>query len=103
MRADRGTLQRDDVGPPLQTHRAEDRNRSDPDPNLSGSRHVAAASVALDDLAGCFAYLANSFTSLVLPAYATQVAHWMNPVQLVEMILMAWLLVMGATPKPSPA
>jgi hypothetical protein len=51
---------------------------------------------------GCFAYLANSFTSLVLPQYGDAVARWMNPIQLVEMVFMAWLLIMGAIPKPIP-
>jgi hypothetical protein len=49
---------------------------------------------------GCFAYLANSFTSLVLPQYETAVSRWMNPIQLVEMLFMLWLLIMGAEPKP---
>lgn len=52
-------------------------------------------------MAGCFAYLANSFTSLVFPAYELAVARWMSPVQLVEMVFMAWLLIMGATPTPA--
>ncbi len=51
-------------------------------------------------MAGCFAYLANSFTSLVLPQYEAAVSRWMNPIQLVEMLFMLWLLVMGAQPKP---
>jgi len=51
---------------------------------------------------GCFAYLANSFTSLVLPQYEAAVARWMNPIQLVEMVFMLWLLIMGARPKPMP-
>lgn len=51
-------------------------------------------------MAGCFAYLANSFASLVFPAVADSVARWMNPIQLVEMVFMAWLLIMGAIPKP---
>jgi Domain of unknown function (DUF4386) len=51
-------------------------------------------------MVGCFAYLANSFTSLVLPQYETAVSRWMNPIQLVEMLFMLWLLIMGAEPKP---
>lgn len=47
----------------------------------------------------CFAYLANSFTALVLPEYETIVARWMNPLQLAEMVFMLWLLVRGAIPK----
>jgi hypothetical protein len=51
---------------------------------------------------GCFAYLANSFTSLVLPQYESAVSRWMSPIQLVEMLFMLWLLIMGAKPKPLP-
>src|SRR5882757_101697 len=53
-------------------------------------------------MVGCFAYLANSFTSLVLPQYEAAVSRWMNPIQLVEMLFMLWLLIMGAKPKPLP-
>jgi Domain of unknown function (DUF4386) len=48
---------------------------------------------------GCFAYLANSVTSLALPQYEDAVSRWMSPIQLVEVIFMLWLLIMGATPK----
>lgn len=54
-------------------------------------------------MVGCFAYLGNSFTSLVYPDYADAVSRVLNPIQLVEMIFMLWLLVMGATPKPVTA
>jgi hypothetical protein len=50
-------------------------------------------------MVGCFAYLANSFTSLVLPEYETVVSRWMSPIQLVEILFMLWLLIMGAKPK----
>lgn len=50
---------------------------------------------------GCFAYLANSFASLVFPSAAETVARVANPIQLAEMIFMLWLLVMGATPNVS--
>ena len=53
-------------------------------------------------MVGCFAYLANSFTSLVLPQYEAAVSRWMSPIQLVEMLFMLWLLIMGAKPKPLP-
>ena len=52
---------------------------------------------------GTFAYLANSFTSLVLPAYEQVVSRWASPVQLVEVVFMLWLLTMGAKPKPLAA
>lgn len=52
-------------------------------------------------MVGCFAYLANSFTSLVLPQYERTVSRWMSPLQLVEMVFMLWLLIVGATP-PAP-
>ena len=50
---------------------------------------------------GTFAYLANSFTSLVLPQYETAVSRWMNPLQAVEVIFMLWLVIFGAKPKPA--
>lgn len=50
---------------------------------------------------GCFAYLGNSFASIVYPDSADAVARILNPIQLVEMIFMLWLLIMGATPKPA--
>jgi hypothetical protein len=49
---------------------------------------------------GCFAYLANSFTSLALPQYEGVVDKWVSPVQAVEVLFMLWLLIMGAKPKP---
>lgn len=48
---------------------------------------------------GCFAYLANSFTSLVLPRYEAIVHRWISPLQAVELAFMLWLLIMGAKPK----
>jgi hypothetical protein len=53
-------------------------------------------------MAGCFAYLATSFTSLVMPQYESAVSRWASPLQLVEMLFMAWLLIMGAIPQPPP-
>ncbi len=51
---------------------------------------------------GCFAYLANSFTSLTLPRYEEVVSRWISPLQLVEAVFMLWLLIKGAKPKPLP-
>ena len=48
----------------------------------------------------CFAYVANSFTSILLPRYETIVSQWVSPLQLAEVLFMLWLLIMGATPKP---
>lgn len=50
---------------------------------------------------GTFAYLANSFTSLVWPEYAAGVSRWMDPLQAVELMFMLWLLIMGAKPTPA--
>lgn len=47
----------------------------------------------------CWAYLANSFTSLVLPRYEALVNRWIGPLQLAEMVFMLWLLIKGARPK----
>lgn len=52
---------------------------------------------------GTFAYLANSFTSLVVPQYEASVSRWMDPLQAVELVFMFWLLVIGAKPKPLPS
>jgi Domain of unknown function (DUF4386) len=54
---------------------------------------------------GTFAYLANSFTSLVVPQYEAGVSRWMDPLQAVEVVFMLWLMIVGAKPKPllSPA
>jgi len=52
---------------------------------------------------GTFAYLANSFTSLVLPQFEAAVARWMNPLQAVEIVFMLWLAVIGAKPEPAPS
>lgn len=49
---------------------------------------------------GCFAYLANSFTSLVLPQYERMVSRWASPLQAVEVVFMVWLLIIGAKPRP---
>jgi hypothetical protein len=49
-------------------------------------------------MAGCFAYLANSFTALVLPQYEAAVSRWASPLQAVELVFMLWLLIMGARP-----
>ncbi len=52
-------------------------------------------------IAHCFAYVANSLTSIVLPNYESVVSRWTRPFQFGELAFMAWLLVMGATPTPS--
>jgi hypothetical protein len=44
-------------------------------------------------------FLATSFTSLVLPEYETIINRWLKPLQYGELLFMAWLLIMGATPK----
>lgn len=51
---------------------------------------------------GTFAYLANSFTSLLLPRYETQVSRWMDPLQAVELVFMLWLLIKGGKPESLP-
>jgi len=54
-------------------------------------------------MVGCFAYLANSFTSLVLPQYEAGVSRWASPLQAVEILFMLWLLIVGAKPTPQAA
>ena len=48
----------------------------------------------------CFAYVGDSFTSLLLPSYETIVSQWVSPLMFAEVVFMLWLLIMGATPKP---
>ncbi len=48
----------------------------------------------------CFAYVADSFTSLLLPSYETIVSRWVSPLFLAEAVFMLWLLIVGARPKP---
>ena len=56
-------------------------------------------------MVACFAYLANSFTRLLLPGYAYVVYQWTSPLLVAELLFMLWLLIKGANPKPlaSPA
>jgi succinate dehydrogenase hydrophobic anchor subunit len=49
-------------------------------------------------IVGTFAYLANSFTSLMMPQYEAVVSRWMNPLQAIEVVFMLWLLITGAKP-----
>jgi len=51
-------------------------------------------------MAACFAYLANSFTRLLLPVYADIVYNWISPLLSAELWLILWLLIKGANPKP---
>jgi hypothetical protein len=51
-------------------------------------------------IANCFTYLANSFTSLLLPQYERIVDRWMKPLNFGELLFMFWLLIMGAIPTP---
>ena len=48
-----------------------------------------------------FAYLAMSFTGLLLPQYEDMVSKIAFPAQLGEIAIMMWLLIMGARPQPS--
>lgn len=49
-------------------------------------------------MVGTFAYLANAFTSLVVPQHEGIVSRWADPLQAVELVFMFWLLIMGAKP-----
>jgi Domain of unknown function (DUF4386) len=51
-------------------------------------------------MANCFSYVVNSFTSLIVPQYASIVSRWMMPLGFGELLFMFWLLIMGAKPKP---
>jgi hypothetical protein len=50
-------------------------------------------------MAGCFGWLADSFTALLLPQYQHLVSGWTMPLTLGEMAFMLWLLIRGAAPK----
>jgi uncharacterized protein DUF4386 len=45
-----------------------------------------------------FAYLAMSFTGLLMPQYEDMVSNF--PAQLGELAFMLWLVIKGAIPKP---
>jgi Domain of unknown function (DUF4386) len=47
-------------------------------------------------IVNCFAYLAQSLTSLLLPGYASVVAQWTFPALFGELWIMLWLLIKGA-------
>ncbi len=48
----------------------------------------------------CFAYLAISFTGLLLPQYEDMVFHIAFPAMLGELAIMLWLLIKGAKEQP---
>ena len=52
---------------------------------------------------GGFAYLAMSFTGLLLPQYENVVSNIAFPAQLGEIAIILWLLIMGAKPQPLDA
>jgi Domain of unknown function (DUF4386) len=51
-------------------------------------------------MVACFAYLANSFTRLLLPGYADVVYQWISPLLSAELWFILWLLIKGANPEP---
>ena len=51
----------------------------------------------------CFAYLAISFTGLLLPKYEDMVFHIAFPAMLGELAIMLWLLIKGAKEQPLAA
>ena len=53
-------------------------------------------------IAGCFAYLMDSFTALLLPAYAPTVSQFtLVPLALGEFSMIFWLLIKGVNDQPS--
>jgi hypothetical protein len=54
-------------------------------------------------IVNCFAYLALSFTSLLLPQYQGMVYRIVFPVLFGEMAIALWLLIMGAKEQPLAA
>lgn len=51
-------------------------------------------------IVNCFAYLAQSLTSLLLPGYASVVGQWTFPALFGELWIILWLLIKGAKVKP---
>jgi len=51
----------------------------------------------------CFAYLAMSFSGLLVPQYYDAVFRIASPFLLGEIAIILWLLIMGANPQPSEA
>jgi Domain of unknown function (DUF4386) len=51
-------------------------------------------------MVGCFAYVVDSFTFLLLPHHRDIVSRWAMPLRSGELVFMFWLLIMGAKPKP---
>ena len=50
-------------------------------------------------MVSCFAFVAESLMPLVLPEYAAIVSRWTGVLRSGELVLMFWLLIVGAKPK----
>jgi uncharacterized protein DUF4386 len=48
---------------------------------------------------GCFGYLAFSFTGILYPTYEDRVFTWTSPLRIGELVMMLWLVIMGAREK----
>jgi len=51
-------------------------------------------------MVNCFAYLALSFTGLLLPQYEARVWNIVFSLLFGELAIMLWLLIRGAKPRP---
>jgi hypothetical protein len=51
----------------------------------------------------CFAYLARSVTDILWPQYEQKVSKWVFPLMFRELVIMLWLLIMGAKERQPPA
>jgi hypothetical protein len=54
-------------------------------------------------MAGCFGYLALSFTGLLFPLREDAVFKFAQPLMLSELAFMLWVVIFGARERPSPA
>src|SRR5205085_7976690 len=54
-------------------------------------------------MAGCFGYLAMSFTAFVVPAYEDRVFTYTQPLVIGELAFMLWLAIRGAKEQPLAA
>lgn len=54
-------------------------------------------------IAGCFGYLALSFTGFLFPLYEDKVFNYTQPLTVSELVLMLWLTIVGAKERQPPA
>jgi hypothetical protein len=67
--------------------------------HLSGALSMCSSiSPAVWLMAGCFDYLALSFSGFLFPQYEDKVFTYTQPLLMAEVAIMLWLMIMGAKP-----